>query len=125
MGLKKFPYWLANYVFDYLIFIIPFALFITLVFAFGERAEEIKDVLNYLIPILLLFGFSLMGYSYMFSFMFQKSSTAFRLFPFFNLIFFYFVPSIIKGIDPEGYETIYVLPMISPFVALDNSFMTP
>lgn len=57
--------------------------------------------------------------------MFQKSSTAFRLFPFFNLIFFYIVPSIIVTVDIDGFESVYVLPMVSPFIALSNSFFTP
>lgn len=125
MGLKKLPYWTANYIFDYMLFIIPFSLFIILVFAFGERAEEIRDVLQYIIPVLLLFGFSFIGYSYMFSFMFQKSSTAFRLFPFFNLIFFYFIPTIIITIDPEGYQSLYIMPMVSPFICLSSTFLTP
>jgi hypothetical protein len=43
---------------------------------------------------LFLFGFSFIGYSYLFSFIFQKSTTAYRFFPFLNLIFFYFLPLI-------------------------------
>lgn len=57
--------------------------------------------------------------------MFQKSSTAFRLFPFFNLIFFYTLPSIVTTLDQDGFESIYILPLISPFIAMNNSFFTP
>lgn len=124
MGLRKLPYWTANYVFDYLIFIIPFTFFIILVFSFGDHAKEVRDALGSLIPALLLFGFAFISYSYMFSYMFQKSSTAFRLFPFFNLIFFFTLPQIIVGVDKDGFESIYILPIISPFVGLSNCFFT-
>ena len=56
--------------------------------------------------------------------MFQKSSTAFRLFPFFNLIFFYTLPSIFIAVKPDNFVSIYVLPFVSPFIALSNSFFT-
>lgn len=71
-----------------------------------------------------MFGLSFIGYSYLFSFIFQKSSTAFRFFPFLNLIFFYFLPNIPTIVAPEGFLAQYVMPFLTPFVALSSFFNT-
>ena len=92
MGLRKVPYWTANYCFDLCIFTIPLIFFFISIYAFGSRTAFLTDVMIYLGPLLLLFAVSFIGYSYLFSFMFQKATTAYRLFPFFNLIFFYVLP---------------------------------
>jgi hypothetical protein len=56
--------------------------------------------------------------------MFQKSSTAYRLFPFFNFLFFFVVPQIGLNLDTEGVETLYIFPIMSPFIALYACFFT-
>ena len=94
LGLRKLPYWTANYAFDITIFTLPLIIFFIVIFAIGGNAKFLTDVADYLLVILALFSISFIGYSYLFSFMFQKSSTAFRLFPFFNLIFFFIIPTI-------------------------------
>jgi len=72
----------------------------------------------------LLFGFSFIGYSYLFSFIFQKSTTAYRFFPFLNLIFFYFIPLIPSINSPNGVLAQYIMPLISPFIAFTIFFNT-
>lgn len=124
MGLRKLPYWLANIVFDYFIFIFPLSIFIVGIYAFGESAEFFGKIMKYLIPMLLLFAFSFISYSYIFSYMFQKSSTAFRLFPFFNLVFFYYVPQIFIFIDTKSRTIQYLTSAMSPFMTLNNAFQT-
>ena len=99
-------------------------LFFILVFAIGEDGKFITRFIGLLIPVLVLFGFSFIGYSYLFSFVFQKSTTAFRFFPFLNLIFFYFVPLIPSIVDAEGILAQYIMPLISPFVAFSIFFNT-
>ena len=74
--------------------------------------------------MLFLFGFSFIGYSYLFSFVFQKATTAYRFFPFINLVFFYFVPLIPSVVDPSGFLAQYVMPCLTPFVALTAFFNT-
>lgn len=124
LGLRKAPYWAANYTFDLLIFLIPLSIFFLVIFSVGEKGKFLTDVASYLVVIFFLFAFSFIGYSYLFSFMFQKSSTAFRLFPFFNLIFFFIIPTIPLNVDPEGNLAQYVCPIISPFVAFFYCFFT-
>lgn len=124
LGLRKLPYWAANYTFDMLIFALPLMIFFIVIYAIGERAAFLTDVAGYLILLLLLFAFSFIGYSYLFSFMFQKANKAFRLFPFFNMFFFFTIPTIPMNTNPEGFMAQYVCPMFSPFVAFFNSFFT-
>ncbi len=93
-GLRQYPYWAGNYAFDLVIFYIPLIVFFVIAFALGDSGKFVTDIAGYLIIGLILFGFSFIGYSYLFSFIFQKSTTAFRFFPFLNLIFFYFLPLI-------------------------------
>lgn len=124
MGLRKLPYWSANYCFDLLIFTIPLAVFFIVVFAIGKQAHFLTEVTKYLVPLFVLFALSFIGYSYLFSFMFQKSSTAFRLFPFFNLIFFFVVPSFAIQIAKDGVVAQKINPLLSPFMAFFNSFFT-
>ena len=90
----------------------------------NEKGEFISRFTGYLVVLLVLFGLSFIGYSYLFSFVFQKSSTAYRFFPFLNLIFFYFLPMIPFALSPGGVFAQYVMPMISPFVALSAFFNT-
>lgn len=122
--MRRFPYWAANYAFDLLIFFIPMTVFFILVYAIGEEGEFVSRFTGYLVSILLMFGFSFIGYSYLFSFIFQKSTTAFRFFPFLNLMFFYFLPLIPSIVSPEGFLSQYLMPLISPFVALTIFFNT-
>lgn len=124
LGLRKLPYWTANYAFDLAIFTIPLIIFFIIAFSIGEKSKFITDVSGYLVLILAIFAISFIGYSYLFSFMFQKSSTAFRLFPFFNLIFFYMIPNIPMISYPHSDFAQYVPPIISPFIAFNYCFFT-
>lgn len=123
-GMRRLPYWSANYIFDLLLFFIPLTIFFIIVLAIGEQGEFVTRFAGYLVAVLLLFGFSFIGYSYLFSFIFQKSTTAFRFFPFLNLIFFYFIPMIPTVVSPGGFFAQYVMPILSPFVALTIFFNT-
>jgi hypothetical protein len=124
MGLRKIPYWLGNYTFDLIIFLIPMVVFFILIFVLGEKAAFLTDVVGYLIILLILFAFSFISYSYFFSFIFQKSSTAYRFFPFLNLIFFYVLPQIPNFTAPESILAQNIMPLLSPFMAFSDSFFT-
>lgn len=124
LGLRKLPYWSANYAFDLMIFLIPLMIFFIIIFSIGDRGKFLTDVAGYLVVVFALFSVSFIGYSYLFSFMFQKSSTAFRLFPFFNMIFFFTLPTIPMNTSPDGALAQYICPLISPFVAFFNCFFT-
>jgi ATP-binding cassette, subfamily A (ABC1), member 3 len=93
-GARQLPYWAGNYSFDLLIFYFPLIIFFIIAYALGDKGVLITRFTGYLVVGLFLFGFSFIGYSYLFSFIFQKSTTAYRFFPFLNLIFFYFLPLI-------------------------------
>ncbi len=124
MGMRKAPYWCANYAFDLMIFLTPLIFFFVGSLAIGDKAKFIIDMTQYLIPLLVLFSFSFIGFSYVFSFIFQKSNTAYKLFPFINLIFFYTIPQLPQYLDENGPICQYVTPMLSPFIAFNNAFFT-
>ena len=39
MGLRKIPYWLANYTLDLIIFVLPLTAFFILIYIIGEKAN--------------------------------------------------------------------------------------
>ena len=122
--MRRLPYWSANYIFDIILFFIPLLIFFVILLAIGEQGKFVTKFAGYLITVLLLFGFSFIGYSYLFSFIFQKSNSAFRFFPFINLIFFYFLPLIPSTVDAGGFLAQYLMPFLSPFIALTIFFNT-
>lgn len=124
MGTRQLPYWLGNYAFDMIIFYVPLLFFFVIIYAIGDYGNFLTRIVGYLIPTLILFGFSFIGYSYLFSFVFQKSTTAYRFFPFLNLIFFYFLPLIPSINDAEGILAQYIMPLLSPFIAFTILFNT-
>ena len=124
-GARQLPYWAGNYAFDLLLFYLPLSIFFIIAFSLGSEGSIITDFAGYLVIALFLFGFSFIGYSYLFSFVFQKSTTAYRFFPFINLLFFYFLPSIpTTAYNNEGILAQYVMPLLSPFVAYSAVFNT-
>ena len=124
MGLRKFPYWMANFTFDLLLFLIPVAVFFIIVLAMGNSAQFLTSKLQYLVPVFVLFGLSFITYSYTWSFVFQKSNTAYRFFPFINFLFFYLLPMISVYASPQSVATKYVVPAVSPFLAFYFVFFT-
>jgi hypothetical protein len=124
LGLKRHPYWLANYTFDICLFAIPLVLFFVAAFLLQSRAYFITEVAHYIIIALFFFSFSFIGYSYLFSFMFQKSNTAYRVFPFFNFVFFFSIPQVALVLSKSGVVAQYIAPLASPFIALYACFFT-
>lgn len=80
--------------------------------------------MHLLIPLLILFCFAFIGYSYFFSFIFQKSNTAYRLFPVINFVLFFMILQVPASISNKSFTAIYVTPFISPFIAFCNAFQT-
>ena len=124
MGLKKFPYWIANFTFDMILFIIPVAIFFIITLALGKQAEFLTNNLPYLLPVFATFGIAFMTYSYAWSFAFQKATTAYRFFPFLNFLFFYMLPMILVYALPHSDVTKYFVPFTSPFIAFYFVFFT-
>ena len=111
--------------FDLIVFYVPLIVFFIIAFALGEQGRFVTKFVGYLVIGLILFGFSFIGYSYLFAFVFQKSSTAYRFFPFINLVFFYFLPLIPAIINNyEGILAQYLMPLLSPFIAFSALFNT-
>ena len=124
MGLRKLPYWAANFAFDMSIYLIPVAIFFIAVLCMGSMMDFLTEKLPQLIPVFILFGISFMTYSYAWSFVFQKSSSAYRLFPFINFLFFYMLPMVPFFALSGSFITKYLMPMYSPFIALYYVFFT-
>jgi hypothetical protein len=76
----------------------------------------------YFIPLFILFGCAFIAYSYCFSFAFQTSDSAYKYFPIINLLIFYILPSIPIIVKPELFLSKYIMPFVSPFVALSYCF---
>lgn len=118
LGMQKFPYWAGKYAFDLCIFFIPLLIFFVIIFAAGENTKFLTDVVGYLILGFTVFGLAFIGFAYLFSFAFQKSTTAYRLFPFINFLFFFVLPSSIVQSTQNRLFLDWIVPIWSPFMAL-------
>jgi hypothetical protein len=71
---------------------------------------------------MLIFGLNLCSYSYFFSFMFQRASSAYKYFPWINIFLLYILPwgfyIRFNNID----EVRFMMLVISPFINLYYSF---
>ncbi len=122
--MRKAPYWTAHYCFDLILFLAPLSVFFIVIYALGNKADFVQSMVPYMVPQLILFSFSFIGFSYVFSFIFQKANTAYKSFPIINLIFFYVLPSMPQYFIPFNFVTQYLMPLLSPFIAFNNCFFT-
>jgi len=76
IGLKPLAYYVGNFIFDYILFLIPTLGFLILLFPM--KIEAFNDAIVTIMGILLCFGVPLVSLTYLCSFMFSKAATAFR-----------------------------------------------
>lgn len=133
--MKSFNYYLGNYLFDYTMFLLPSTAFIILlpimqISVFEGQAGAIFSVI-------LCFGLSLISLTYLVSFLFSNSNTAFRSIGILYILIGYFLPLTatsvltIKGIPesiPIIFASLFYLDPFYPFystliyLALVNDF---
>ena len=73
---------------------------------------------------LVLFSFSFLPFTYLWSFAFDKAASAYRFYPFLVYIGFYVIPEIPMFIIPQSPFIIYFLPIVSPLLALNACMMS-
>ena len=71
-----------------------------------------------------MFSYSFLPFTYLWSFAFEKSSTAYRFFPFLVFILFYIVPVIFLFLWPEVEAIQYILPPVSPLMGLNACILS-
>ncbi|CAL8102910.1 unnamed protein product [Calicophoron daubneyi] len=78
-GLDIYVYWLSVYIFDIMSYCIPCGLCVLVYLAFRKCAYVGSDVIEPFVLLLFLFGLAVLPFSYVFSFFFGSSDTAFVL----------------------------------------------
>ena len=125
MGMRKIPYWFETFLFDMILFWIPSLVVIIIIACFPSAQSSVYvDKFGYFFIIFLAFSLSFLPFTYMWSHAFQKAQTAYRFFPFFMMIIFAIVPQIPIYIVPENQFLKYLLPILSPLLALVNAMVS-
>lgn len=92
----RLSYWIGTFVSDYICFLVPFGAFIASIYIFDVEFLEIFIFRMSL--IISVFGMSLLSYSYLMSFFYTKSNSAFKQFPLINLFLNFTLWFILRGI---------------------------
>jgi len=125
MGMKKSAYWLGTFSFDFIMFCVPLSiLFITIACFPAAQSQQMIDSFGWLALTLLLFSFSFLSFTYLWSFAFDVARTAYRFYPFLIFLLFYVLPSIPLYIIPDNTAIHYILPIVSPLLALTNCMLS-
>jgi len=78
LGMKSLAYYTGSFLADYVLFVIPTAGFIALLFPLGIKLFIMDGTWVLLLGVMLTFGFSLISITYLFSFLFTNSNNAFK-----------------------------------------------
>jgi hypothetical protein len=124
MGMKKSAYWLGTICFDLLQFCLPFSLIFIVILCFPSNNHELVHNFGWLVLTLLTFSCSFLPFTYLWSFAFNDSRTAYRFYPFLVYIGFYVLPQIPIYIIPTNTAIHYILPIVSPLLCLNSCMMS-
>ena len=125
MGMKKAAFWLGNISFDLIMFCIPLGLIFLVIGVFPpDKSSDFVSSFGWLALSLVIFSFSFLPFTYLWSFAFDKSNTAYRFFPFLVYILFYIIPVIPMFIFPTSPAIQYALPLLSPLLGLNACIMS-
>lgn len=75
-GVSIYSYWISNFVFDFLKYLIPATICILMIFIFGVDALQGSDVFPYIVLQFLLFGLCDMSFTYLLGFLFKNYGSA-------------------------------------------------
>lgn len=125
MGMKKTAYWMGTISFDFIMFCLPFAIIFLVIGCFpSSKSADLVHAFGWLALSLILFSFAFLPFTYLWSFAFDNSRTAYRFYPFLAYIVFYVLPSIPIYIVPESQILHYILPIVSPLLGLTSCMMS-
>jgi hypothetical protein len=125
MGMKKSSYWLGTMSFDLLMFWLPFTILFLVIGCFPSSENQVLvESFGWLAITLILFSFSFLSFTYLWSFAFDSARTAYRFYPFLMFLFFYILPMIPTYINPTNSILPYVLPILSPLMGLTSCMVS-
>lgn len=125
MGMKKGAYWLGTISFDLLMFCVPYTLIFLVIGCFpSEQNQEFVQSFGWLALSLVLFALAFLPFTYLWSFAFDNSRSAYRFYPFLVYLLFYVIPSLPIYIVPENTAVHYILPLVSPLLGLTSCIMS-
>lgn len=125
MGMRKVPYWLGTLCFDMILFWIPSIILCIIIGCFpSEKSNIFVSKFGYFFILFAAFSLSFLPFTYLWSHAFQKAQTAYRFFPFFIMIIFAILPQIPIYIVPQNQFLKYILPILSPLLALVNGMLS-
>jgi len=125
MGMKRSAYWLGTISFDLLMFCLPFAVLFIVIGCFPSSDNELLvSSFGWLALTLIIFSFSFLSFTYLWSFAFDVARTAYRFYPFMVFILFFILPSIPMYVVPTNNAIQYLLPIISPLMALSSCMVS-
>ena len=126
-GANVLVFWTISFIWDYITFILITALYVCVLSIFQEEGWSTGEELGRVVLILLFFGFSVIPFTYLFSYLFDIPSTGFTKMMLFNIfsgtIFF----TAIFLMKYEGFNTVNVAKalewvfLIFPHFALSHS----
>jgi ATP-binding cassette subfamily A (ABC1) protein 1 len=76
-GVKPYIYWISNFIWDLINYVVPCLLCIAIFFAFNVQSYTSKDNFPYLICLMLLYGWGCIPLMYPLNYLFKLPSTAF------------------------------------------------
>lgn len=125
MGMKKLSYWIGTMTFDIIMFWSPFIILFIVIICFpSSDNHDLVNSFGWLALTLILFSFSFLSFTYLWSFAFDKASTAYRFYPFLMFLFFYVLPQIPTYIIPTNPILPYILPVLSPLLGLSGCMVS-
>ena len=125
MGMRKIPYWLGTFLFDMLLFWVPFILVCIIIYCFPYTYSSIYiDKLGYLILIFFCFSCSFLPFTYLWSHAFQSAQTAYRFYPFLVLIVFTILPQVSIYTQSRKDVLKIILSIFSPLLTLLNGILS-
>ena len=123
MGLVDINYWIANYIFDYIAYLLTICVFFLLLWI--NQIGFIQPYLPIMLFVYLCFGFSLLSYSYTLSLLFKNTSSLYKLVPLINYFILFFLSFILTILTKNHpllyaiYQILYII--ISPFYLLNQA----
>lgn len=98
VGMKPLAYYVGSFLADFILFSIPTAGFIALLFPLNIKYFIINGSWATLLIVMISFGFSLISLTYLFSFVFSSANNAFKQIGIIYLVGGTMLPSFVGGI---------------------------
>lgn len=123
--MSKLSYWTGTISFDLLMFCLPLSLVFLVIGCFpADKNSQLVSAFGWLALTFILFALSFLSFTYLWSFAFDKARSAYRFYPFLVFLLFFIVPSIPTYIVANSSVLEWVLPPVSPLMALNACMLS-